>query len=110
MMQSLVRVLVPGPARRAVRARIDARYATKADLRQEIRALRQEIERLRTLVTATANGAKAADDAANARRLAEETAEALDHVLQNEVRLRQAVDGLAARLPATDTARTDSAR
>ncbi|GAA4571368.1 hypothetical protein GCM10023193_60150 [Planotetraspora kaengkrachanensis] len=171
-----VRVLVPVPARRAVRSRLDARYVTRAGLResveksradlrktredlrktredlrqtqeelrasvqegkgasqeirklgqefkaerkkdaahlqdmtnglrqlealvQEVTALRAEVRQLRQLKTAVT---KAGEAAATGHQLALQTAEALDHVLQNEARVWQAVDGLTERTAATD--------
>ncbi|WP_084959999.1 hypothetical protein [Thermoactinospora rubra] len=102
----MMRVLIPSRVRAAVRARLDARYAARAELRAaldevsalrgevaalgsrlselggEVAALREQVERLRA-------AARQADDT---RRLALETAEALDRVLQDEVLLWQAVD------------------
>ncbi|WP_231509557.1 hypothetical protein [Streptosporangium roseum] len=102
------RALMPAPLRRAVRGWFDSRYISLADHRQDIKdtlrevqtlgrevtGLRAEIDRLRAQV------AKAGVDQAQARRwddahrLAQETAVAMDGVLQNEVLLWQAVDRL----------------
>ncbi|GAA4578542.1 hypothetical protein GCM10023194_01710 [Planotetraspora phitsanulokensis] len=165
-MQSVARILVPSRLRRTARDRIDARYVTKPEhrqdirnaredarkdirksredirksqedirnLRQEVQALRQEAEterrrqdaeaqqaqqeiqalrrdlvalrdevnRLRQMTT-TVN--KANDVAVRGQRLAEQTAEALDHVLQNEVRVWQAIDGLSAQTAVTEISR-----
>lgn len=106
MLRFVMRVLAPSRLGRAVRFRIDARYVTKTDHRQDIKdtlwevqmlrrevvALRREVDRLRQAPGA----AKTVADprAAQAQRLATETAEALDQVLQNEVLIWQAIDGL----------------
>jgi hypothetical protein len=115
MVRSLVRALVPRRVVKAVRAWFDARYISRADHRQDIRdalwevqtlrreveALQGEVERLRGLTE------KAVPDRARvarwdeAHRLAQETAAATGQLLQNEVLLWQAVDGLRVReLPA----------
>ncbi|MDP9865420.1 MULTISPECIES: hypothetical protein [Streptosporangium] len=110
--------LVPARLRRAVRGWFDSRYISLADHRQDIRdalwevqtlsrevtALRAEIDRLRAQV------AKAGVEEARARRwddahrLAQETAVAMDRVLQNEVLLWQAVDRLPGGPPAAGAA------
>ncbi|MEV4243838.1 hypothetical protein AB0J63_10560 [Streptosporangium canum] len=107
------RALMPAPLRRAVRGWFDSRYISLADHRQDIKdtlrevqtlgrevtGLRAEIDRLRAQV------AKAGVDQARARhwddahRLAQETAVAMDGVLQNEVLLWQAVDRLPSPSP-----------
>lgn len=118
MIRFLRRVLAPftAPMTRAVRSRIDARYVTKADhrravkdvlwevqmLRREVVALRGEVDRLRKTAKAPAAPPSARDPrAAEAHRLATETAEALDKVLQNEIRVWQAIDDLSARISAS---------
>ncbi len=109
MLRFVMRVLAPSRLGRAVRSRIDARYVTKTDHRQDIKdtlwevqmlrrevvALRRELDRLRQAPGA----AKPVADprAAQAQRLATETAEALDQVLQNEVLIWQAIEGLKER-------------
>lgn len=115
MIRFLRRVLAPfiAPIARAVRSRIDARYVTKADhrraikdalwevqmLRREVVALRNEVDRLRKTAKASAAPPPARDPrVAEAHRLATETAEALDKVLQNEMRVWQAIDDLSARI------------
>jgi hypothetical protein len=123
----LLRVLAPARVRRAVIARLDARYVTRRDhrddikdslwevqaLRREVAELRRDVERLRDRWADAARdphgpgspgGPDARVDAGQVRRwddahrLALETAASLDHVLQNEVLLWQAVDRLEARL------------
>jgi predicted nucleic acid-binding Zn-ribbon protein len=71
-------------------------------LRREVVALRAEADRVQQVATA---GKSAAHEAGAARRLAEQTAMALDYVLQNEVRTWQAIDGLTAQMPATEPVR-----
>lgn len=113
MVRLVKRALMPAPLRRAVRGWFDSRYVSLADHRQDIKdtlrevqtlgrevtALRAEIDRLRERV------AKAGVDQAQARRwddahrLAQETAVAMDGVLQNEVLLWQAVDRLPSPGP-----------
>ncbi len=106
-----LRVLTPSRLRRALLSRLDSRYVTKPDhrqdlkdalwevqmLRREVVALRDEIDRLRR---GNAAPARAAVDpkAAEAHRLATETAEAVDTLLQNEMRIWQAIDDLSARV------------
>ncbi|MFB9720852.1 hypothetical protein [Planobispora longispora] len=113
------RALIPARLRRIVRGWFDSRYISRADHRQDIRdalwevqtlrrevaALGAEVERLRAGAGGT--GARAGQDRAGVRvtqdqvrrwddahRLAQETAAAMDRVLQNEVLLWQAVDRL----------------
>jgi hypothetical protein len=155
MMRFVVRALVPARPRRAFRSRLDARYVTKADHRQDVRNIREEFRRLhreakadprRATVDKAAEGAagataedairsalreiqllrqevvalrgevdrlrqlklavsKANDEAVRGHRLAVRTADALDYVLQNEVRTQQAIDGLTAQMPATEPVR-----
>ncbi|MFG3440251.1 hypothetical protein ACGF0J_23630 [Nonomuraea sp. NPDC047897] len=116
----MMRVLVPARLRRAVRTWFDARYISIADHRQDIRdalwevqtlrremaTLQAEVERLRK-AAARQPAAPRADtgrtDTAkldDAHRLAQETAKALDGVLQNEVLVWQAIDDLRSRLAA----------
>ncbi|WP_235558095.1 hypothetical protein [Sphaerimonospora mesophila] len=122
MMRFVRRVLAPltAPISRRVRSRIDARYVTKADhrrdikdalwevqmLRREVVSLRNEVDRLRKTAKASAAPAPARDPrVAEAHRLATETADALDKVLQNEVRVWQAIDDLSARVPVAEQVR-----
>ncbi|GII92587.1 hypothetical protein [Sinosporangium siamense] len=109
MLRSLLLGLVPPRFRRAVVARLDARYVTKADHRDDIKdslweiqvvsrevaALRRDVERLRAQLAAAVPSPELAGRVAEVDRLAKETAVALDRVLQNEVLLWQAVDALA---------------
>ncbi|MEV4837013.1 hypothetical protein AB0K05_20965 [Nonomuraea sp. NPDC049486] len=115
------RVLVPARLRQAVRSWFDSRYISIADHRQDIRdalwevqtlrremaALQSEVERLRAAVRQQARppgpqpgSADAQRVAGDAHRLAKETAQALDGLLQNEVLIWQAIDDLKARVPA----------
>ncbi|SDK11882.1 hypothetical protein [Nonomuraea jiangxiensis] len=110
----MMRVLVPARLRKAVRTWFDSRYISIADHRQDIRdalwevqtlrremaTLQSEVERLRTARPPVADKAKIDE----ARRLAQETAKALDGVLQNEVLVWQAIDDLRARQDAAETA------
>jgi hypothetical protein len=121
MLWFVMRVLAPSRLGRAVRSRIDARYVTKTDHRQDIKdtlwevqmlrrevvALRREVDRLRQAPGA----AKTMADprAAQAQRIATETAEALDQVLQNEVLIWQAIDELKARAGVADAEPSRSA-
>ncbi|GAA2362950.1 hypothetical protein GCM10010404_16280 [Nonomuraea africana] len=105
-----MRVLVPARLKKAVRSWFDSRYISVADhrqdikdalwevqtLRREVTTLQEEVRRLRAVKQqAPQTGAKAAEEkAAEAHRLAFETAQALDRILQNEVLLWQAVDEL----------------
>jgi len=114
MSRFFLRVLVPAKIRRAVRARFDARYVSREDhrrdvrdalwevrsLRREVVALRAEVDRLRKErkpASAPADPAMPAK-VGEAKRLAEETAAAADHLLQSEVLIWQAVDRLEARI------------
>lgn len=111
MARFLMRALLPSGVRRALLGRLDARYVTRADHRQDVRdslwevqalkreitALRREVEQLRK--RAGDGGRPSADPAARAKaeeahRLATETAASVDHLLQTEVLLWQAIDGL----------------
>ncbi|MEV4162414.1 hypothetical protein [Nonomuraea dietziae] len=116
----MMRVPVPARLKKAVRSWFDSRYISVADhrqdikdalwevqtLRREVTTLQEEVRRLRavrqqgpqpTAQAAAATAATAvAEKAAEAHRLAHETAQALDRVLQNEVLLWQAVDELRA--------------
>jgi hypothetical protein len=106
-----MRVLAPLRVRRAVLNRFDARYVTRAAHRQdvkdslwEVQALKREIAELRREVgqlrrRASGTAAKPADPALaakveDAHRLATETAAAVDHVLQAEVLIWQAIDAI----------------
>jgi phage shock protein A len=106
-------MLLPVRVRRAVRTRFDARYVARADHRQDVRdalwearslrrevvALRGEVERFRRqIAAATAPDPALAGRADEAQRLARESACAMDHLLQNEVLLWQAVDRLETRV------------
>ena len=116
----MMRVLVPARLRKAVRTWFDSRYISIGDHRQDIRdalwevqtlrremaSLQDEVERLRNARPATASAtahttAHTTDKARidDTRRLAQETAKALDGVLQNEVLLWQAIDDLKSRVP-----------
>ncbi|NUR92320.1 MAG: hypothetical protein HOY71_50310 [Nonomuraea sp.] len=100
----MLRVLVPARLRQRVRAAFDSRYISIADhrqdirdalwevqtLRREVKDLRTEVERLRKASTRPVPVAKDEDT----KRLAQETAKALDGVLQNEVLIWQAIDEL----------------
>ncbi|MET8985477.1 hypothetical protein ABZW49_08510 [Nonomuraea wenchangensis] len=111
----MMRTLVPARLRKAVRTWFDSRYISVADHRQDIRdalwevqtlrremtGLQAEVERLRKAVAKPAPrpATPAADKARldDTHRLAQETAKALDGVLQNEVLVWQAIDELRAR-------------
>ncbi|GAA3231844.1 hypothetical protein [Nonomuraea helvata] len=109
----MMRVLVPVRLRKAVRTWFDSRYISISDHRQDIRdalwevqtlrremaTLQSEVERLRNarpqvIDPVISKGDKAKID--DAHRLAQETAKALDGVLQNEVLVWQAIDDLRA--------------
>ncbi|MFE3452272.1 hypothetical protein ACFXJ8_25455 [Nonomuraea sp. NPDC059194] len=105
----MMRVLVPARLRKAVRSWFDSRYISVADhrqdikdalwevqtLRREVTTLQAEVQRLRT---APRPQAPTPDPKAEeAHRLAFETAQALDKVLQNEVLVWQAIDELRER-------------
>ncbi|MFI7128417.1 hypothetical protein ACIBQ1_22130 [Nonomuraea sp. NPDC050153] len=109
----MMRVLVPARLRKAVRTWFDSRYISISDHRQDIRdalwevqtlrremaTLQSEVERLRNArPPASSPGIGKADKARldDAHRLAQETAKALDGVLQNEVLVWQAIDDLRA--------------
>ncbi|MFG1958873.1 hypothetical protein [Nonomuraea sp. NPDC049028] len=109
----MMRVLVPARLRKAVRTWFDSRYISIGDHRQDIRdalwevqtlrremaSLQDEVERLRNARPATAPTSAPTDKARldDTHRLAQETAKALDGVLQNEVLLWQAIDDLKSR-------------
>ncbi|MEV7806123.1 hypothetical protein AB0O28_24565 [Microbispora sp. NPDC088329] len=114
-----LRVLGLSRLRRALLSRLDSRYVTKPDhrqdlkdalwevqmLRREVVALRDEVDRLRRTAVTPVKAApqpKATPDpkAAEAHRLATETAEAVDTLLQSEMRIWQAIDELSARVGA----------
>ncbi|MFF5212372.1 hypothetical protein [Streptosporangium sp. NPDC000396] len=100
------RALAPARLRRVVRGWFDARYISLADHRQDIRdalwevqtlgrevtALRAEVDRLRAQVAKAGVDQTQVKRWDDAHRLAQETAVAMDRVLQNEVLLWQAVD------------------
>ncbi|WP_327589179.1 hypothetical protein OHA25_20790 [Nonomuraea sp. NBC_00507] len=101
----MMRVLVPARLRAAVRTWFDSRYISIADHRQdikdalwEVQTLRREVVTLQDEVARLRNARPpvAADQATidDTRRLAQETAKALDGVLQNEVLVWQAIDEL----------------
>ncbi|MFC4112463.1 hypothetical protein [Nonomuraea zeae] len=114
----MMRVPVPARLRKTVRTWFDSRYISIADHRQDIRdalwevqtlrremaTLQGEVERLRKARAAAPDRTadRAADRAAekarldDTHRLAQETAKALDGVLQNEVLVWQAIDDLRA--------------
>ncbi|SDQ39513.1 hypothetical protein [Thermostaphylospora chromogena] len=80
-------------------------------MKQEVAALRRDVERLRSRVDAlAARRVPAAPDPSRtarwdeAHRLANETAGAMDRLLQNEVMLWQAVDRIDAILAAERSA------
>jgi hypothetical protein len=106
MVQLMKRALVPARLRRVVLGWFDSRYISRADHRQDIKdalwevqtlgreiiSLRAEVGELRAQadkVRLDPARAKRWDDA---HRLAQETAVAMEQVLQNEVLLWQAVD------------------
>ncbi|MEU0483873.1 hypothetical protein ABZ260_32390 [Streptosporangium sp. NPDC006013] len=103
------RALVPAPLRRAVLGWFDSRYISRADHRQDVKdalwevqtlarevtSLRAEVVELRARVAGVALDPARAGRWDDAHRLAQETAVALDGVLQNEVLLWQAVDRAA---------------
>ncbi|MEU8174554.1 hypothetical protein AB0C14_16875 [Microbispora hainanensis] len=114
-----LRVLGLSRLRRALLSRLDSRYVTKPAhrqdlkdalwevqmLRREVVGLRDEVDRLRRVATAPVRQSAAptpAPDpkAAEAHRLATETAVAVDTLLQNEMRIWQAIDDLSARVGA----------
>ncbi|WP_063780526.1 hypothetical protein [Nonomuraea sp. SBT364] len=109
----MMRVLVPSRLRARARAWFDARYLPIADhrrdlkdalrqvqdLRDELTTLKGELNALRGQVRRLTDAPPPAPDA-DTRRLAQETAQALDGLLQNEVLLWQAVDELRSGRPA----------
>ncbi|GGS58227.1 hypothetical protein GCM10010156_16070 [Planobispora rosea] len=119
MVRLVKRALIPARLRRLVRGWFDSRYISRADHRQDIRDALWEVQTLRREVTALGaeverlrarvggSGGRAGQDGTGVRvtpdqvrrwddahRLAQETAVAMDRVLQNEVLLWQAVDRL----------------
>ncbi|MEV4171051.1 hypothetical protein [Nonomuraea sp. NPDC049709] len=106
----MMRVLVPARLRTAVRTWFDSRYISIADHRQDIRDALWEVQTLRrevaTLQSEVERLRKARPPAPgpvidkakidDTHRLAQETAKALDGVLQNEVLVWQAIDELRA--------------
>lgn len=105
----MMRVLVPARLRKAVRTWFDSRYISISDHRQDIRdalwevqTLRREVATLQGEVERLRNARPAAAPKPDTRkideahRLAQETAKALDGVLQNEVLVWQAIDDLRA--------------
>ncbi|GII61922.1 hypothetical protein Skr01_20070 [Sphaerisporangium krabiense] len=117
-----LRALVPSGVWRAVLRRFDGRYVTRADHRQDVKdalwevqalkrelgELRREVGQLRKRVESAAAPVKAADPVLGAKvvethRLATETASAVDHLLQADVLLWQAVEEIReGDRPATD--------
>jgi hypothetical protein len=107
----MMRVLVPARLRKAVRTWFDSRYISIADHRQDIRdalwevqtlrremaTLQGEVERLRKARPAAAGPVADRAKIDDTHRLAQETAKALDGVLQNEVLVWQAIDDLRGR-------------
>ncbi|MBG0815306.1 hypothetical protein HS045_14080 [Planomonospora sp. ID82291] len=104
---------MPARLRRVVRDWFDSRYISRADHRRDVRdalwevqtlgrevaalraetdGLRREVGRLREQPAGTRIDPARADRWDDAHRLAQETAAALERVLQNEVLLWQAVD------------------
>lgn len=84
-----------------MRTWFDSRYISIADHRQDIRdalwevqTLRREVAALQGEVERLRNARPAQPRADDACRLARETAKSLDGVLQNEVLVWQAIDGL----------------
>ncbi|MEU8266440.1 hypothetical protein AB0B89_04670 [Sphaerisporangium sp. NPDC049002] len=111
MSRFVMRVLAPLRVRRAILGRLDGRYVTRADHRQDVRdslwevqalkrevtALRREVDQLRRRAagpTAPSTDPKLAARVEDAHRLATETASAVDHVLQSEVLIWQAIDAI----------------
>ncbi|MFI6906246.1 hypothetical protein ACIBKY_33630 [Nonomuraea sp. NPDC050394] len=94
----MMRVLVPVRLRKAVRGWFDSRYISVADHRQDIKDALWEVQTLRReVVTLQEEVRQLASRTGDAQRLSKETADALDHVLQNEVLVWQAIDGLKER-------------
>ena len=106
MVRLVKRALVPARLRRAVLGWFDSRYISRADHRQDIKdalwevqtlgreivSLRAEVGELRAQVEKVRLDPVRAERWDDAHRLSEETAVAMDGVLQNEVLLWQAVD------------------
>lgn len=111
MVRLVKRALVPAPLRRAVLGWFDSRYISRADHRQDVKdalwevqtlarevtSLRAEVVELRSRVAGVKLDPARAGRWDDAHRLAQETAVALDGVLQNEVLLWQAVDRATGR-------------
>ncbi len=111
-MRFVLRALIPSRLRRAVRSRIDARYVNKAEhrkdikdalwevqmLRREVVSLRSEVDRLRQVVITPPKAPTVDLRGTDAHRLATETADALDRLLQNEMLVWQAIDALRAEI------------
>jgi hypothetical protein len=128
----MMRVLVPARLRTAVRTWFDSRYISIADHRQDIRdalwevqtlrrevaTLHGEVERLRSTPPPAAAKAPASKVPAapvidrsqfnDTRRLAQDTAKALDRVLQNEVLVWQAIDDLRSHATGQAAGNADS--
>ncbi|GGK50276.1 hypothetical protein Ppa06_09380 [Planomonospora parontospora subsp. parontospora] len=113
MVRLMTRIPIPARLRRVVRNWFDSRYISRADHRRDIRdalwevqtlgrevtalraeadGLRREVGRLRARSAGPGIDAERAARWDDAHRLAQETAAALERVLQNEVLLWQAVD------------------
>lgn len=94
----MMRVLVPARLRKAVRTWFDSRYISAADHRQDIKDALWEVQTLRReVVTLTAEVERLRTAKPPQDRLAQETAESLDRLLQNEVLVWQAIDELRVR-------------
>ncbi|MEU4577153.1 hypothetical protein [Nonomuraea sp. NPDC023979] len=111
----MMRVLVPSRLRAKVRAWLDSHYVPIADHRRDLqdahretRALRDELAALRAEVKRLKEAPP--PPAPDTCRLAHETAQALDGLLQNEVLLWQAVDELRSAGPGAVPDRGTEAR
>jgi hypothetical protein len=117
MVRLVKRALIPARLRRVVLGWFDSRYISRADHRQDIKDALWEVQTLgREIVSLRAEVGELRAQAEKVRldpvrakrwddshRLSEETAVAMDGVLQNEVLLWQAVDRLSAGPAATVT-------
>jgi hypothetical protein len=123
MVQLMKRTLVPARLRRVVLGWFDARYISRADHRQDIKdalwevqtlsreiiSLRAEVGELRAQVNKVRLDPAQAKRWDDAHRLSQETAVAMEQVLQNEVLLWQAVDRPPAGSAGSATAETSAA-